>query len=265
MLLNLSAMAALVPASLQALRRSQARDAVYWAILALAVAGAVIRGWWLLAEPWSTGFAASLWITVVATVLIFAAVAILTPSAWRLTPLVAVTLLILAILATVWQSAPVGPPTADAGEGEGAWLAVHIAVSVVTYALVTLAALSAVASALQERALKRKRPTALSRTLPAMAECDGLVVRLLLLGEGVLAIGLATGMALLYRETGEVLAFDHKTVLTLAGFVVIAVLLLAHFWTGVRGRRAAQYVLIAWLLLTLGYPGVKFVTDVLIG
>ena len=30
------------------------------------------------------------------------------------------------------------------------------------------------------------------------------------------------------------------------------------------GRRAARYVLVAYLLLTLGYPGVKFVTDVLL-
>ena len=32
---------------------------------------------------------------------------------------------------------------------------------------------------------------------------------------------------------------------------------------GVRGRRAARVVLLAYLLMTLGYPGVKFVTDVL--
>jgi ABC-type uncharacterized transport system permease subunit len=35
--------------------------------------------------------------------------------------------------------------------------------------------------------------------------------------------------------------------------------------TGVRGRQSARYVLLAYLLLTLGFPGVKFVTDVLIG
>jgi ABC-type uncharacterized transport system permease subunit len=53
-------------------------------------------------------------------------------------------------------------------------------------------------------------------------------------------------------------------VLTLAAFVVIAVLLLAQRWAGMRGRRAARLVLLGYLLLTLGYPGVKFVTDVLI-
>jgi ABC-type uncharacterized transport system permease subunit len=40
-------------------------------------------------------------------------------------------------------------------------------------------------------------------------------------------------------------------------------LLVAHYRSGMRGRRAARVVLLAYLLLTLGYPGVKFVTDVL--
>jgi ABC-type uncharacterized transport system permease subunit len=52
--------------------------------------------------------------------------------------------------------------------------------------------------------------------------------------------------------------------LSVATFVVIGGLLIAHAATGVRGRRAARLVLLAFLLLTLGYPGVKFVTDILI-
>jgi ABC-type uncharacterized transport system permease subunit len=84
-----------------------------------------------------------------------------------------------------------------------------------------------------------------------------------MIGEGVLSIGLVTGMILAYRETGQILPFDHKTVLSIAAFVVIAGLLVAHYRSGMRGRRAARVVLLAYLLLTLGYPGVKFVTDVL--
>jgi ABC-type uncharacterized transport system permease subunit len=61
------------------------------------------------------------------------------------------------------------------------------------------------------------------------------------------------------------LRLDHKTVLVLATFVVIVALLWLHFRRGLSGRRAARYILVAYLLLTLGYPGVKFVTDVLIG
>ena len=71
-------------------------------------------------------------------------------------------------------------------------------------------------------------------------------------------------MALQYGETGTLLVLDHKTILTITAFAVIGGLLIAHFKTGLRGRKAARIVLLAYLLLTLGYPGVKFVTDVIL-
>ena len=59
--------------------------------------------------------------------------------AWRLAPLLLPYLCLLALLAVIWgrvpaQSSVVGTP--------GAWLAVHIVVSVATYALCTLAAVA---------------------------------------------------------------------------------------------------------------------------
>jgi len=83
--------------------------------------------------------------------------------------------------------------------------------------------------------------------------------------ELVLGAGIVTGMTLQYFTTGRLLAFDHKTVLTLLAFAVIGVLLVLQLRSGLRGRRAARLVLAAYLLLTLAYPGVKLVTDVLIG
>jgi ABC-type uncharacterized transport system permease subunit len=58
---------------------------------------------------------------------------------------------------------------------------------------------------------------------------------------------------------------DHKTVLSFAAFLAIAGLLWVHHRGGISGRRAARYVLFAYLLLTLAYPGVKFVSDVILG
>jgi ABC-type uncharacterized transport system permease subunit len=74
-----------------------------------------------------------------------------------------------------------------------------------------------------------------------------------------------TGMALYYLIEGRLLALDHKAVLSLLAFVVIGALLALHARTGLRGRRAARLVLVAYLLITLAYPGVKLVTDVLVG
>jgi ABC-type uncharacterized transport system permease subunit len=57
--------------------------------------------------------------------------------------------------------------------------------------------------------------------------------------------------------------FSHKTLLSILAFAVIGLLLILHQRTGLRGQRAGRLILVAYLLLTLAYPGVKFVTDVL--
>jgi ABC-type uncharacterized transport system permease subunit len=72
-------------------------------------------------------------------------------------------------------------------------------------------------------------------------------------------------MALQYFLSGQVLIVDHRTLLSLLAFVVIGVLLVLHFRSGLRGKRAARWALVAYLLLTLAFLGVKFVTEVLIG
>ncbi|MDA0675339.1 MAG: cytochrome c biogenesis protein CcsA [Proteobacteria bacterium] len=145
------------------------------------------------------------------------------------------------------------------------WLLLHIVISVATYALITLAALAALSAALQERALKARRPTPFTRRLPAVAECEAATLRFLAAGEIVLAMGIATGMALSFLETGRILIVNHKTILVLAAFVVIGAVLAAHARSGLRGRAIVRAVMAAYLLMTLGYPGVKFVTDVLLG
>ena len=71
-------------------------------------------------------------------------------------------------------------------------------------------------------------------------------------------------MAVLHYEQGVLLRLDHKTLFSIAGFLVIGALLLAHIRAGIRGRTAARFALSAYLLLTIAYIGVKFVREVLI-
>ena len=263
MWLSLVALSSIVPALAQAFRTGAGRDAVFWAALGVAIAGPVLLVVEHSGPVWQTGLSATLWITIAATLTLYAIVCAVFRHAWRLTPLVAGYMMLLAAGAIVWQDA--SGAALQAGTGERAWVNVHIATAVVTYGLVTIAAVAATSAFLQEWTLKRKRRTVLTRLLPSVADCDSLQLRLLQYGEAVLSVGLATGMALQYRETGALLAVSHKTILTVAAFVVIGLLLVVHDWAGVRGRQAARIALLGYLLLTLGYPGVKFVTEVLIG
>ena len=267
LLFSLSALAALLPAAFVALRRrdggrgEEGRDTTFWLTLAVAVTGPLVWAFSNMSGTWQTGLSTTLWVTIAASMIIFAAITVLNDNAWRLTPLLIPYMTVLAVLAIFWQHAPESHPLMN---NPGSWVKAHILISVATYALVTIAAVAALAAFLQERALKTKRPTPLSRMLPSVAESESLLVRLLIIGEVVLGLGLATGMATQYQETGSFINWGHKAILSLSAFSIIAILLAAHFNSGVRGRRVTRFVLLAYLLLTLGYPGVKFVTDVLI-
>jgi ABC-type uncharacterized transport system permease subunit len=259
--LDLFALAALIPPMAVRWRRNDARDPLFYGALVLGLAGPVL---WVAAGqaggPWNTGFAMSLWVSIAVTMALFLALAAVTASAWRLTPLLAPLLLGLGLIGTLWENAPEQPVPAAVPAG---WLDVHIVSAVVTYGLLTIAAVAGAAAFLQERALKQKHPNALTRRLPAMAESEALEVALLGAAEAVLAVGVASGMAAEHFLRSALLPFNHKVVLSLAAFVVIGALLIARRTMGIRGRRVARLALFAYVLLTLAYPGVKFVTDVL--
>jgi len=260
-LLPITALIALIPATIVPFRRSAERDGLFWLVLAVAIAGTGVWVFVRQSSGWQTGLSTALWLTILTCLILYAILAYWVRDAWRLTPLLLPYLLILGVFATIWSQVP-GKPL-DGG-APLAWIGTHILVSVATYGLVTLAAVAALAAAIQSRALKSKKRTKLASLLPSLAVSEGLLVRLLVSSEIILALGLLTGMATLYFTTGNIVVFDHKSTLTISVFLVLAVLLLLHFKSGVRGRSATRLVLLAYLLLTLGYPGVKFVTDILV-
>ena len=268
LLVQLLAVASLLPVVAVLLARAPDRhvtqDGFYWAALALAVAGPVALSIGLVGHGWRPGFGLSLWVTVAGSITIFAVIAVFEPAARRLVVLLAPYLAVLGLIASVWIGLE-HPGAAPRDAGLGPWLLVHIVCSVAAYAVVTLSAIAALAMTLQERALKMRRPTALTRRLPAAADAEALEHRLLITAEFLLGLGLVTGMGALVVATGKIFVFDHKTLLTLAGFVAIGGLLWARARYGLRGRRGARIVLVAYLLVTLSFPGVKFVTDVLVG
>ncbi len=234
----------------------------FWWLLGVAVAGPAL---WLAIEvsaSWRTGLAAALWLIILASLVLFAGFAALHPVARRLTTPLFGYLILLGVLAVVCQQAPERPL---AGNPPPAWLQAHILVSIAAFGLLTLAAVAGFAVVLQESALKGKRTSSLTRQLPSVADGEALQAWLLVASEIVLGAALVTGMTIDWIEHRAVLRFDHKTVLSLLTFGGIAVALFLHHRSGLRGRRAARYILVAYLLLTLAYPGVKFVTDVLIG
>ncbi|HEY4134248.1 MAG TPA: cytochrome c biogenesis protein CcsA [Alphaproteobacteria bacterium] len=264
---GLSAFLALLPATLYALlprADRQARDgALFWWLGGVALAGSVAWTAAQFVDGWRTGFAPSLWLIIVVTLALYGVLAAVSVESRRLAGLLYLYLALMAVPAILWSGEPERPLVGPFG----AWMTAHIFAAVLAYALATLAAVAGVGVLLRERALKRKAQpgTTLAARMPAVADGERLQSRLLAAAGAFLAIGLMSGMAEQYVETGALLPLTHKVVLAFIAFALVVALLVLHSRLGVGGRRLARVLLGAYLVLAFAYPGVKFVTDVLIG
>jgi len=244
---------------------SSLRSVAAWLLLSIGAVGPVAWVGARVGPALHMGLADAIWVSVAGTAAIFLVVSLAVPLARRLAFLVAAYVAVAGLLATLAAFVPEPGAVARVGPGIGSpWLALHIVLTIATYGTLTIAAIAGLSALLQEGALKRKRPTILTRRLPAVAESERLQVLLLGVSEGILALGLVTGIASQYQLDGRLMAIDHKSVLAIAAFIVIGLLLIAHAAFGVPGRRAARLVLAAYLLITLAFPGVKLVTDVIL-
>ena len=254
---------AMLPLTAAAVAAKLGRNLLLWLLLAAALVGPAALVASQISTGWQSGLSANLWAGVAATLLAFGVLCLIRPGAYRLGALLLPYLALSAVLAIVFSGAPnaEGPVVLM-----GAWFSIHVALAVASYAALTLAAIAGTAVLLQERALKRRSHLGWTgQTLPPLAEAEGLQIRLLTWSAGLMAAALATGAANEVIETGQVLAFTHKILLAFLAFGLIVALLLLHHRTGLRGRYAARWLLVGYLLLLLAYPGVKFVRDVLIG
>lgn len=255
------AVAALVPAAAVPLYVADwTRPRLFGALLALGVVGPAVYVLYELQDAWHGGLATNLWVSVAASAALFAGTCAISREAWRLTPLLFGYLAVLGLIAVFGGVVAATTPAYSLG----GWLLVHIVLSVAAYAFATMAAVAGAAVVIKQRALKRKAAGALARLLPPVAEADRLQVVLLAIAAVALGVDILTGMATEYAASGVLIQLEHKTLLSILAFVVIFTLLVLHARAGVRGRHAARVALMGYLLLTLGYPGVKFVTDVLL-
>ncbi len=265
LLLSVTALLTLIPAAFWSSRF----EAVENAAMVMWLLGAALTGTlsWaaislLMLGGWQTDLGSALRISVAAGMIVFTIGALMDEAVRRLTRLFTLLMLVMTVLAVL---VGLGPGEADRGATPGSALWAHITVSVATYAFLAVAATAALGASIQERALKnRSAPGGMSSTLPSVLDCESVVQRYLFWAWAVLGGGIITGLAVNLGRGDAPVTLDHKTVFAIGAFVVIGLLILARRISGVRGRRAARWVLAAYLLLTLAYPGVKFVTQVVL-
>jgi len=137
----------------------------------------------------------------------------------------------------------------------------HAAIALLAYALLSLAALQALLLLLSERALRSLEWRWLA-ALPPLSRLERHLFALIWAGFTGLTLTLLSGGLFISDWFAQHLV--HKTVLTLAAWLVFALLLLAHMRFGLRGRTAANWTLAGMGLLLLAFFGSKLVLEIIL-
>lgn len=156
-------------------------------------------------------------------------------------------------------------------EGKTALFPWHIAIAMLAYSTLTIAAFHAVLMALQESKLHtRLSPQksgwfalAIDR-LPALLTMEKLLFRLIGFGFLLLTLTVVSGVVFSEELFGQAFKWDHKTVFTMLSWILFGVLLAGRKWRGWRGRTALSFTLTGFTLLLLAYVGSRFVLEVVL-
>ena len=167
-------------------------------------------------------------------------------------PMAAITL----ALGSLFQGTP---STSDISTG----VLVHITLSVLAYSLFTLAALQALLLSQQDKALKNHTTRGLLHSLPPLQVMESLLFEMIAAGEILLTLALMTGF--FYTDDLFAQHLVHKTLLSIAAWVIFAILLVGRTMFGWRSRTALRWTLSGFSLLMLAFFGSKAVLELILG
>jgi ABC-type uncharacterized transport system permease subunit len=154
-------------------------------------------------------------------------------------------------------------------EGKSPAFGWHIAVSILAYSTLTIAAFHAVLMALQETRLHARAPKAgwlsgVLDQLPALLTMEKLLFRLIGIGFALLSLTVLSGILFSEQLFGIALKWDHKSVFALLSWILFGALLAGRRWRGWRGKTALRFTLAGFATLVLAYVGSRFVLEVVL-
>jgi ABC-type uncharacterized transport system permease subunit len=142
---------------------------------------------------------------------------------------------------------------------------VHLAISMLAYSLLSLAALHALLMAFVERRLHDKAVPPALNGMPPLLTLERLLFQVIGIGFTLLTLTLLSGILFSEELFGRPLQFTHKALFGIVSWATFATLLMGRHLYGWRGRTAIRWTLAGFVLLALAYFGSKFVLEILLG
>lgn len=145
---------------------------------------------------------------------------------------------------------------------EGNAVQIHVFLSLVSYAMLSLAAAQAVLVSIQIHFLSRHKPGGFMRALPPLDTTEELLFILFSTGFVLLSLSLASGFFFLEDMFAQHLV--HKTILSSIAWAIFGILLFGRWQFGWRGKKAVHWTLAGFGTLVLAYFGSKVVLEVVL-
>jgi len=161
----------------------------------------------------------------------------------------------LAVLLVLGSLLEPGVPGQASGLPQSILLTLHIVLSFLGIAALSLAGLGGIFYLVQERQIKGKKFGFCYRRLPSLDQLDALNYWCLTVGFPFLTGGILLGSLYAQVTLGRFLSWDAKDLLTLMGWLIYAVLLHERLAVGWRGRKAALLALGAFIFLVVTFLG----------
>ena len=140
-----------------------------------------------------------------------------------------------------------------------------LVIALLAYSLFTFAALHAGLMTMAERSLHHKKPLIRMPDFPPIMPMEHLLFQVIGIGFVLLTLTVVSGIFFTEEIFHQPLKLNHKTVFSIAAWLIFGALLLGRRMQGWRGRIAVRWTLAGFVLLLFAYVGSKFVLEVVLG
>jgi len=138
----------------------------------------------------------------------------------------------------------------------------HILLSILAYSILSIAAIQALALALQDKLLRERKFQGVLNTLPPLQTMEALLFEMLWAGTLLLTLSLGSGFLFFDNIRAQHLA--HKMAFSSMAWLTYVILLWGRTTQGWRGKKAIYWTLGGFVALMLAYFGSKFVLELIL-
>lgn len=153
-----------------------------------------------------------------------------------------------------------GYPPDFAGHGPSTWqMQAHVLISLFAYGLLTVGAIVALFSIVQERRLRAGKISAVNRMFAPLETTEKLLFGIASSGFVALLLAVVSGFAFVDDLFARHLV--HKTALSMLALLLFGILIGGRQFAGWRGQRAVYLYLWGFGVLCLAYFGTRFILE----